>query len=166
VASPGRGDDGAGSIGLSLGPFAVCVGNRTDTTQAMFELWRAMTIEQRAHLEEFNAMVREKTAYSLDRDSPEWKAYRQTLLQCFENNCHGPDHASEPWEPVSDRFYELADEILFHDAVSGEGLALQNHAFISAYHEQRVRRKRRGTFIASVCAFLGVQFPPVEEAQS
>jgi hypothetical protein len=136
----------------------------------LFELWCAMTIEQTAHHEVFEARLREKTgmtraeAYALDRDSPEFEAYHQTLYAEAKGRGRDNDPASQAWEPVRDRFDELVGDILAHDAATREGLALQARAFISAYSETYDDDDNAGTwnFIASVCAFAGVQFPPVE----
>jgi hypothetical protein len=138
----------------------------------LFDLWCAMTIEQGADCKEFEALLREKTGMTraeadvLDRDDPEWEAYHQTLYAEVEARPDKP----EAWEPVRDRFYELADEILAYDAATREGLALQARAFISAYSEVYDDYGADGTsnFLVSVCAFVGVQFPPaaIGEAQS
>jgi hypothetical protein len=66
-------------------------------------------------------------------------------------------------DPVSDRFSELADEILSYTATTREGLALQVRAFISSYSEVwDTGGVGSGVldFIQSVCAFSGVPFPP------
>jgi hypothetical protein len=136
----------------------------------LFDLWRAMMLEQGADHKEFEALLREKTgltraeAYALDRDSRDWNAWHRTLYTMASGRAV-PNPASQAWAPVRDRFYELADEILAYEAVTLEGLAVQARAFISSYSEMYDDEDggaELGTwnFLASVCAFTGVPFPP------
>jgi hypothetical protein len=171
---------GAPAIALTAGTLPAALAASGDAEllalkpefDRLFELWRAMTIEQRTGLEEFNAILREKTgmtrceARALDRDSVEAEAYYQTLDALSEERASRSRDHTEAWEPIRDRFYELADEILTHKATSREGLALQARAFVSAWSEVCDDEDGVQNFLASVCAFLGVQFPPAEEAQS
>jgi hypothetical protein len=139
----------------------------------LFDAWRNMFVQQDADLEELNEHLRRKTGRSraeadrLARDSPELAAYREILM----NECEGRErHHYDPdaWEPVSDRFYAVAEEILSYRASTRQGLALQVRAFISSYSE--IWEDDDGgvrAFVECVCDFAGVPFPPVpEEAQS
>jgi hypothetical protein len=143
----------------------------------LFDLWRAMTIEQNAGLEEFEALLHERTGmtrregWALEEGSPEEKAFRRALHDLAEERAHdpdGPDPASQAWEPVRDRFDELAGEILAHVATTREGLALQARAFASSYSEvwenayDGATESATWNFLTSVCAFAGVPFPPVK----
>jgi hypothetical protein len=131
----------------------------------LFEAWRKMSIEQHADVTACNALLHKKTGLTqaearvLDKDSPEWHAYRQKL-----ESCSGGDdphfYDEETWEPVRDRFYELAEEILSFEATTREGFALQVRAFTSSYSEVwEYDESGMANFVECVCAFAGVPFP-------
>ena len=61
---------------------------------------------------------------------------RRTLWDAwFKISDAGYSSDREVWDRVADRLYPLVDEILYHRAVTQEGLALQVRALISAYRE-------------------------------
>jgi len=134
----------------------------------LFERWRKMSIEQRADIKDFEALVREKTGMTraesevLDQDDPEREAYRQTRMDLCgaDRDCH---YDREAWEPVSDQFHAVAGEILSHRATTREGFALQVRAFISSFSELWECESHLDDFIECLCAYAGVPFPPYGE---
>jgi hypothetical protein len=138
----------------------------------LFASWRKMTIKQTADLDAFNEFLEQEAgmsrdeAYCLDRDSPELEAYREILHRCASAvDRPRRSYESEAWEPVKDRFYELAEDILSYEASTREGLALQATAFVSSYSEVWESDDGVRAFVECVCAFAGVPFPPVPEGE-
>ena len=138
----------------------------------LFASWKKMTIEQAADLEAFEEFLEQEAgmsrdeAYCLERDSPELKAYNETLHRCVRAvDRPGRSYKRETWEPVRDRFYELAEDILSYEASTREGLALQAQAFASSYSEVWENDDGVRAFVECVCAFAGVPFPPVPEGE-
>lgn len=138
----------------------------------LFESWRNMFVQQGTDVEEFEKYLQRKAGMSraeadrLDRHSPEYAAYHRILDECiYDRRGEGSDHYdSEAWEPVSDRFYDIANEILSYRASTREGLALQVRAFISSYSEVWEDDHGARDFVECVCDFAGVPFPPTEAA--
>jgi hypothetical protein len=138
----------------------------------LFEAWRNMFVQQEEDLQEFNERLQRETGMSraeanrLTSGSPELAAYCQILHECAGDR-EFKHYDREAWEPISDRFYAVAEEILSYRASTREGLALQVRAFISSYSEIWEDDHGARAFVECVCAFAGVPFPPIpEEAQS
>jgi hypothetical protein len=137
----------------------------------LLEAWRKMSIEQQADLMGFNALLHKKTgltrgeAHAFDRESPEWQAYRQIMMSCAKEERDPHFYDEQAWEPVRDRFYELAEEILSYEATTREGFALQVRAFTSSYSEVWEDECASGVaeFVECACAFVGVPFPLYSE---
>jgi hypothetical protein len=159
--------------GTAVNPVAVAMAGDGDGEllalaaefDPLFELWRKMSIEQRADQLSFDEVLHKKTgmtreeARELECGSPEWQAYSVALRSCHKES--PPLYDEETWEPVRDRFYEVAEEILSYDATTREGFVLQVRAFTSSYSEIWEDECDSGAaeFVGCACAFAGVPFP-------
>jgi hypothetical protein len=85
-----------------------------------------MTIEQSTNQEEFEKLLHEKTgmtraeAHALDWAHPDRDAHRAAIHAVADRRGDRSRQHTEAWEPVSDQFYELADDILYYDATTRE----------------------------------------------
>jgi hypothetical protein len=72
----------------------------------LFASWRKMSIEQTADLEAFDEFLEQEAgmsrheAHCLDRDSPEYRAYHETLHRCVSAvDRPGRSYESGTWDP-------------------------------------------------------------------
>jgi hypothetical protein len=134
----------------------------------LFEKWRRMHIAEKADNKDFkermeraSGMTREEAPEPCWED-PEWIAYFELMRRVRDAGKHSALLGEGAWDELIDELHPLADEIIAYKATTREGLALQARAFVCSYSELWNGGHDVGAkgFIASVCAFAGVQFPP------
>jgi hypothetical protein len=116
---------------------------------------------------EFEALVEAATGIKL-ADAPPLAGeseYSQIRNKIAKDDSRGADADAEiDWNSFHAHLYPLVDEILAYNATSREGVALQLRAFLCTDYDlwEDPGDERIAYLIESVCAFVGVDFPPAE----
>jgi hypothetical protein len=141
---------------------------RSPRVRRLFKLWRSMMIEQQADLEGFQAIIHEKTGMTraeidaLDRESPEWEAYSQIGGSASRMTAHSS--ARRRGNRFGTGFMNLPMRSSNTRRLPARGwYSWPEHSFPRTTRFTTLRRHAMWNVLASVCAFLGVQFPPIDD---